>query len=258
MDLGRVSTDIYNELNRQKLLDSDIGSHSLFDKNNCSTVIQSALTAAMTLLQKKASLDDKSHRNRRKHPEAGAEVLAMNARLTDAKKSTKRERMLAAESNGAANRHNIDDRSKKQMCEHVLLKKSRGNKDKLTTDDRTFIQACALVLTNGQKLNDHSIKKRIEEAKKSFTDKRTNPRKRPREEAQEDDESYCPKDEICPVANCSKVLKLNNATGRYFQQCFNCFQDLKNGKDLTMKNGHVVKSRQATTWMHDGRISPGG
>ena len=62
MALSRVSTDIYNELNKHKLLDSDVMGHSLSDKDNCSSVIQSAFTTAMTLVQKKAPLDDKSHR----------------------------------------------------------------------------------------------------------------------------------------------------------------------------------------------------
>ena len=48
--LGRVSTDIYNELLKKKLLDPDVIQHALFDSNNCSTIIHSALTMAMTLV----------------------------------------------------------------------------------------------------------------------------------------------------------------------------------------------------------------
>ena len=91
--------------------------------------------------------------------------------------------------------------------------KKSGSKDRLTDSDQVYIQACALVLTNGQKLNDSNIKRKIEEAKKSFggaggggRDEK-NSRKRKRDSAQEDgdDVSYCPREEICPMVNCTVV-----------------------------------------------------
>ena len=61
-----ISTEIFNELNKLKVLDPDVFVHPKFYRWDSSTVIQVTLTAAMPLLKKKAKLEDNQHGGKRR------------------------------------------------------------------------------------------------------------------------------------------------------------------------------------------------
>ena len=49
--VANINTEIYNELNRDKFLEPDIRNHPQFSLDDCTTVVQSALTRTMVVLK---------------------------------------------------------------------------------------------------------------------------------------------------------------------------------------------------------------
>ena len=224
--LGQLSTDVFNELNKKKLLDPEVLLHSSFNRWDCSTVIQTALTAALTLLQQTAKLKDKQHTGKRKASEAGAEIGALKADVGVSKKQGAR----IARCVDASIKAHREIRKRK----NDLLDYAEANYAKLTNVSELELQveACALTLTNGQQLQEPHLRRHIKKLQNDQSWRRVHTKGAQQVKDQQK--------LACMVDGCGRECAINVKTQRSFKICKSCNDELADGKTLTAKDGRLL------------------
>ena len=221
--LSNMSTEIYNELSREKLLEPDVRSHPCWNPLDCSALVQSALEKVMAILRQKCALEDRQHTGTRKHEEAGANIGALATGRVSARKEQvlTKARQLDHLCMKSARQNDLSKAQKETMRKHVdanfvELEAAGFHEAELQ------IEACALTLSNGQKLQEPALTKAINSLRQRGTWKgrsvqpgtssnNKSPKKSPKRQAPGSDK-------ICPFKGCTRVLGLQR-DGSTFKYC---------------------------------------
>ena len=209
--LGSVSTEIYNDLHREKLFDPEVLVHKKFNSLDCSTIVQSALTQAMSIVKKRAKREDRIHPGQRKANEAGAEVTAFRARADDDEDegvTKKRKRQVDHCVLKSSSSRDLSSKNKKNLHKYAMANLAECED---FHELELHVEACALTLTNGEKLQEPIIRKHVKKLQgKMWKGKSPGPSTSPRKDF---------KQPRCSVQGCDNKVNVNRKTGTPFKTC---------------------------------------
>ena len=159
--MGDLDNVVYKALDKEKLFDPDVLKHSLFDKYDCSRILQAALTTTMTALQKKMRLEDRQHSGKRKAPEAGAEISGMDAEVEEKHRSPHRVQAQLTEVVSRSTKHKSLNKKQLQALNKTVRSSGFHPGTNKFKELEVKVEACALILSNGERLNEPSLKEKI-------------------------------------------------------------------------------------------------